>query len=534
MDEERMKKLKEALHKINSDASLTEEQKAKLRQQLFSNPSTIRTAEPEKQDCSLEPSYHDENKTVFGCSHYQREAKIVAKCCNKVYTCRFCHDEVSDHKIVRFDTEEMICMHCQSRQPIQQFCRSSTCGERKLASYYCSICKFFDNAKRDIYHCPGCGICRVGKGLGIDFFHCNGCNLCFPINGGHECPGVDVRERVCPVCLEDLFQSRDRVSLLRCSHHMHMKCYEEHRRASAFAVCPICSKSLEAPPTLRRVTSSNPPSTSPSSESVETSNREPQVDTSGRQIDNQSQMELSETNPDSTTGTVTTQDSQGNLIQTSPRNRGRGSNINRIILPNRNLNPEHLEMFFARSLPMPAEYRHIKAKILCNDCLEHTTAPYHFYGSWCGKCGSWNTRLISTEPPLSSLGATGPDPTSATTPSPSTVSEDAPTNDNTSQTNSNQTEESENENSVIQLVFSDGGRATEFHLEIAYGDGTNPQLEETPSLSLAQLVEDYFGDSQDNVEDGSEHSEDEDHSETEEEDNRDESESDENDIDDLD
>src|SRR4051794_7962799 len=39
-------------------------------------------------------SYHDDNRTVFGCKHYQRNARIRnSNCCQRFFTCRFCHDE---------------------------------------------------------------------------------------------------------------------------------------------------------------------------------------------------------------------------------------------------------------------------------------------------------------------------------------------------------------------------------------------------------------------------------------------------------
>lgn len=29
-----------------------------------------------------------------GCKHYQRYCQIVAPCCNKIYSCRLCHDAI--------------------------------------------------------------------------------------------------------------------------------------------------------------------------------------------------------------------------------------------------------------------------------------------------------------------------------------------------------------------------------------------------------------------------------------------------------
>lgn len=48
------------------------------------------------------PSFRDAEKQVFGCEHYKRNCKLLATCCNKLFTCRFCHDKVSDHTMDRY------------------------------------------------------------------------------------------------------------------------------------------------------------------------------------------------------------------------------------------------------------------------------------------------------------------------------------------------------------------------------------------------------------------------------------------------
>lgn len=46
-------------------------------------------------------SFRDTEKLVLGCEHYKRNCKLLATCCGKLFTCRFCHDEVSDHSMDR-------------------------------------------------------------------------------------------------------------------------------------------------------------------------------------------------------------------------------------------------------------------------------------------------------------------------------------------------------------------------------------------------------------------------------------------------
>lgn len=107
---------------------------------------------------------------ILGCQHYKRNVKLQCVACKKWYTCRFCHDAVEDHHLIRHKTENMLCMICGHAQPAAAFCEK--CDEQ-AAQYFCEVCKLWDNdSKKSIYHCTDCGICRIGQGLGKDFFHC--------------------------------------------------------------------------------------------------------------------------------------------------------------------------------------------------------------------------------------------------------------------------------------------------------------------------------------------------------------------------
>ena len=118
------------------------------------------------------PSDEDDAEAVayLGCEHYRRNVKLQCYTCKRWYTCRFCHDAVEDHLLERRKTEHMLCMICKTAQAASQWCKS--CGIMS-ASYYCSVCKLWDNdSRKSIYHCNDCGICRRGQGLGKDFTHC--------------------------------------------------------------------------------------------------------------------------------------------------------------------------------------------------------------------------------------------------------------------------------------------------------------------------------------------------------------------------
>lgn len=53
------------------------------------------------------------------CVHYERNCNIVAPCCNQVFGCRICHDELSPPghtPLNRFMIREVVCKPCGTRQ----------------------------------------------------------------------------------------------------------------------------------------------------------------------------------------------------------------------------------------------------------------------------------------------------------------------------------------------------------------------------------------------------------------------------------
>ncbi|KAG9398265.1 hypothetical protein AC1031_014859 [Aphanomyces cochlioides] len=187
-------------------------------------------------------TYHNADKTIMGCSHYQRKCKLYGKCCNKFYTCRFCHDEQEKHQFDRYATEKISCMQCHTVQPVGKKCANDACGI-EFARYFCDVCKFYDDDEtKDIYHCDKCRICRIGKGLGVDYFHCDKCNACMSITlKKHKCVERSL-ESDCPICHVYMFTSTTPVMFLPCGHCMHVACYEDYTQTNY--ICPLCSKSL--------------------------------------------------------------------------------------------------------------------------------------------------------------------------------------------------------------------------------------------------------------------------------------------------
>ncbi|XP_052179644.1 zinc finger protein BRUTUS [Diospyros lotus] len=243
--------LEAEIRKVYCDSTLDPRRKSYLVQNLMTSrwiaaqQKSTQAAESEASDgegipgCS--PSFKDSEKRVFGCDHYKRNCKLRAACCGKLFTCRFCHDNVSDHSMDRKATTEMMCMRCLKIQAVGPVCTTPSCNGLSMAKYYCSICKFFDD-ERTVYHCPYCNLCRLGRGLGVDFFHCMKCNCCLALKlVNHKCLEKSL-ETNCPICCEFLFTSSATVRGLPCGHYMHSACFQAY--ASRNYICPICCKSM--------------------------------------------------------------------------------------------------------------------------------------------------------------------------------------------------------------------------------------------------------------------------------------------------
>ena len=186
---------------------------------------------------------------TYGCEHYRRRCALVAPCCGKVFTCRHCHNKVQfeqetdvnlKHELVRKDVKEVVCLLCDTRQPVGPTCTS--CGV-DFGAYYCEKCQFYDDdVSRQQFHCEGCGICRVGGKT--NFFHCDRCGCCYSttLRNEHKCIENSMR-RQCPVCLDYLFDSVKPISVLvRCGHAMHEACLQSLHENSLYR-CPLCAVS---------------------------------------------------------------------------------------------------------------------------------------------------------------------------------------------------------------------------------------------------------------------------------------------------
>jgi len=178
-----------------------------------------------------------------GCSHYKRRCKLVAPCCDQIFSCRFCHDDaVSGHVIDRRKVVQVVCGRCSYRQDVGPKCLNpDSCDVVFGSAYFCATCKLFDDEDKGQFHCDGCGICRVGGRE--NFVHCNTCGLCLRRDHEHKCI-KDTSHNNCPVCMEDIHNSRDAAHVPPCGHLLHQKCYSEMMKKGMYS-CPMCGQAMQ-------------------------------------------------------------------------------------------------------------------------------------------------------------------------------------------------------------------------------------------------------------------------------------------------
>jgi RING finger and CHY zinc finger domain-containing protein 1 len=176
------------------------------------------------------------NKPPYGCKHYLRRCEIIAPCCQKIFPCRLCHDELTTHKIDRYKIEQVKCTNCNTIQNTKQQC--STC-QTIFGLYYCNICHLFDDIDKGQYHCFECGFCRIGK---EQFQHCKLCNMCINKDNieHHKC--IELKDSNCPICMSDLYKSTNLINQMSCGHYIHINCLIELLKSTY--KCPICNKSI--------------------------------------------------------------------------------------------------------------------------------------------------------------------------------------------------------------------------------------------------------------------------------------------------
>ncbi|XXG97010.1 kinetochore-associated Ndc80 complex subunit spc25 [Hypoxylon texense] len=166
-----------------------------LREEFDLTPEDIRPTFAPPRDPSEdvdedveEPEYLDYHP--LGCEHYRRNVKLQCSTCNRWYTCRFCHDKVEDHNLIRKDTKNMLCMFCGTAQRAGETC---------------------------------CACIAIGQ------------------EKDHKCIERST-DCDCPICGDYMFTSPKAVCFMKCGHSIHRQCLDQHMKVAY--KCPICNKSL--------------------------------------------------------------------------------------------------------------------------------------------------------------------------------------------------------------------------------------------------------------------------------------------------
>ena len=120
----------------------------------------------------------------MSCSHYKNQVRIKTNCCQKVFSCKICHDNSSDHKVKSSDITRIICNRCDTEQGVSNFCVNCN---KDFGSLYCDKCKIWDYTDLEVFHCDKCNICRVGDKS--KYFHCDNCDIGMSIclKDNHKC-----------------------------------------------------------------------------------------------------------------------------------------------------------------------------------------------------------------------------------------------------------------------------------------------------------------------------------------------------------
>ncbi|XP_022911885.1 RING finger and CHY zinc finger domain-containing protein 1-like [Onthophagus taurus] len=180
-------------------------------------------------------------QSSIGCSHYKRRAMLLTPCCKKQYWCHYCHDAQENHRLVRKNVITIVCSNCNYPQEARNTCRKC---HVIFATYFCQKCCLYDDTAKGQFHCDKCTICRVGGSQ--NFFHCDVCNMCLNIGirETHKCIENSGRDG-CTVCLEEIHSSRMDLTVPKCGHLIHTKCFESLKSVN-ITQCPTCRVELKS------------------------------------------------------------------------------------------------------------------------------------------------------------------------------------------------------------------------------------------------------------------------------------------------
>ena len=152
---------RKAIQQIMRDNTISEQEKRMRIQALMSGGRTEVAPPP----ASIIPR----QDTNAACVHYERNCSIVAPCCDRVFGCRICHDELSPPghpPMNRFLVREVVCKLCNTRQ-VTGYVWKKSAGSASAHS-----CNLYLTILRCVSR-NQCINCQTIFGE----YHCNQCNL---------------------------------------------------------------------------------------------------------------------------------------------------------------------------------------------------------------------------------------------------------------------------------------------------------------------------------------------------------------------
>lgn len=225
-------KKRELIKKIKENPSLTEQEKTKKIQQLFTSNyiSALNTR----------PNYN------HICLHYNKNcSQFKFECCGLIDPCKRCHAERNCCDLKNIKVFQITCNLCGIKQEPSQYCSNSKCC-LKFSESYCKKCQIWTD--KEIHHCEKCGICRIGNVQKL--YHCDTCGICFDksIEHVHKCIENNGKinkwsEGFCVICSDSTFNSQSSSFQLPCYHFIHKNCFDQYIRQSNYK-CPYCKKSI--------------------------------------------------------------------------------------------------------------------------------------------------------------------------------------------------------------------------------------------------------------------------------------------------
>lgn len=170
METEKEKYTRREIRAIQQNTTLTQQERVRAIQQLMMHNHNL------SSNTTTTSSSPRVIIQTHGCTHYRRHCQIKAPCCGQFFSCRHCHDEeITGHRINRFEIKEMQCSYCSTVQPISNKCIAC---DKEMAHYFCDICHLFDDdSEKNLWHCMHCGYC-IKTPVNKSYAHCFECNTC--------------------------------------------------------------------------------------------------------------------------------------------------------------------------------------------------------------------------------------------------------------------------------------------------------------------------------------------------------------------